>query len=503
MSQKEFKTFAEFLLQKNNFATVFPELDKSEQEITSETTSISDFPQPESAKKAPVALVLADLSDDVEKRQFPKLQSSIGKPHTSKGGKVKDYFIPHVGNDYKPHALHPKRIAFHATSAIIIKVVMFLFVVSFPVEAWLAPEELSAQSQQVVTLTNSFRKEAHLPELKVSQRLTQAAQLKVQDMLVAQYFAHLSPSNLGLANWLSMANYPYRVAGENLAMGFASAAEVFESWRKSPTHNANLIDPDFKEIGVAAVTGKYQDVDTTMMAQMFGTPTEKAAASASLTTKKLAGQVLTVAAKATEAKAPVQPVAQMPEQGVAVTAMATEQIEPQLTPEGAPKATIVTHEPEKGKLLIKVEAFVPRDTSRAQVSVAGRKLDLEMINPNSGMWTLNSLVYTNEFDSKQPTVPAVLSVWNKDGVRSDTDVNASNLKPNSQTVLQQYQMLRSEQPKFAASLFSVTSYYYLVLLVLAMISLVFMIAVEFNRQHPKLIASTAGLIGLLVVLILI
>jgi len=60
------------------------------------------------------------------------------------------------------------------------------------------------------------------------------------------------------------------VAGENLAMGFSGAEEVVNGWVKSQTHYANIIDPDFSETGVGLSSGLYENYDTTLVAQFFG-----------------------------------------------------------------------------------------------------------------------------------------------------------------------------------------------------------------------------------------
>jgi uncharacterized protein YkwD len=38
--------------------------------------------------------------------------------------------------------------------------------------------------------------------------------------------------------------------GENVAAGQATADEVFQSWKKSKMHNANMLRPGFKAIGI-------------------------------------------------------------------------------------------------------------------------------------------------------------------------------------------------------------------------------------------------------------
>jgi hypothetical protein len=43
-------------------------------------------------------------------------------------GNFRDWFVPHAGNNYHPHALHPKRVMFYAVSAVAMKVLVVLFV---------------------------------------------------------------------------------------------------------------------------------------------------------------------------------------------------------------------------------------------------------------------------------------------------------------------------------------------------------------------------------------
>jgi uncharacterized protein YkwD len=47
--------------------------------------------------------------------------------------------------------------------------------------------------------------------------------------------------------------YPARLAAENVGTGQLSIEEVFEGWRKSPDHDANLLLADAREMGIALV----------------------------------------------------------------------------------------------------------------------------------------------------------------------------------------------------------------------------------------------------------
>ncbi|MBU1203043.1 hypothetical protein KKH39_03340 [Patescibacteria group bacterium] len=188
-------------------------------------------------------------------------------------GTLRDLFLPTPCNNYRPNALHPRRLVFHAVSAVVIKALMVIFALSFPVQAWLSPDILTDQANKIIDLTNDIRLNLELKPLVKSELLTQAALNKSQDMLINEYFAHVGPDNQALRNWLYSVGYNFHVAGENLAMGFSGADQVVTAWTNSETHYANLIDPEFTDIGVGVVSGDYQGYDTTLIAQYFGTQT--------------------------------------------------------------------------------------------------------------------------------------------------------------------------------------------------------------------------------------
>ena len=170
-------------------------------------------------------------------------------------GRLKDLFIPHAGNNYHPHALHPKRLLFHAASVIAIKLVVVVFVLFYPLSAFLSPDLALAQAKKIIELTNNLRQAISLPALAENQQLAQAAWQKVEDMALNQYFAHVSPSGVSLRNWLEKIGYKYSMAGENLAVGFSKAEDVVAAWEKSPTHYDNIIDKNFKVLDIGCGTG--------------------------------------------------------------------------------------------------------------------------------------------------------------------------------------------------------------------------------------------------------
>jgi len=126
--------------------------------------------------------------------------------------------------------------------------------------------------EEIVSQTNAFREFLGLGDLKESSVLDQAASQKLQNMITNQYFAHTSPTGVSPWHWIEVNNYKYVYAGENLAIGFVTAKDTVDAWENSPSHRANLANPNFKEIGVAVAPAKIQNSDGFLVVQLFGTP---------------------------------------------------------------------------------------------------------------------------------------------------------------------------------------------------------------------------------------
>lgn len=135
------------------------------------------------------------------------------------------------------------------------------------------PPTILLDREKIFTETNQERARRGLPLLLSSNRLDWAAALKLQDMFVRQYFSHVSPLGEGPADWTKRAGYSYIAIGENLALGnFKSEAELVRAWMNSPGHRANILNPKFREIGIAAGKGKFKNETVWIAVQIFGKP---------------------------------------------------------------------------------------------------------------------------------------------------------------------------------------------------------------------------------------
>lgn len=124
---------------------------------------------------------------------------------------------------------------------------------------------------RIIEVTNAKRQSAGLGTLTYDARLAQAAAAKAQDMMSKGYWAHFGPNGESPWDFILGVNYQYEYAGENLAKNFMDSGAVVEAWMNSETHRANLLNGNYKDIGVAMLNGNLLGEETTLVVQMFGT----------------------------------------------------------------------------------------------------------------------------------------------------------------------------------------------------------------------------------------
>ena len=185
---------------------------------------------------------------------------------------LKKHFIPHSGNDHRPHFLHRDNMRQMAGVVLLFELILFILpVLNF--SGLINTLNLGAVLPGILsTLTNVEREKNNLSELVVSPVLTAAAQQKAEDMAAKSYFAHTSPEGLNPWYWFQKVGYGYSYAGENLAVNFIDSQDVTVAWMNSPTHKANIVGQYYKEVGTGMATGMYEGHETVFVAQLYGTP---------------------------------------------------------------------------------------------------------------------------------------------------------------------------------------------------------------------------------------
>ena len=182
---------------------------------------------------------------------------------------LKNYLLPHEGNDHKPHILREVSVivlvlvAVGAFALSTLQGVVLLRNIDFL--AAVLPDVL-------VDLTNEDRAENQLQLLTPDMTLQASAQLKANHMAENGYFAHVSPDGVSPWHWFIEAGYQFTHAGENLAVNFIDSEDVEQAWMDSPGHRANILSGNFTEIGIATAEGEYQGRRTVFVVQHFGSP---------------------------------------------------------------------------------------------------------------------------------------------------------------------------------------------------------------------------------------
>ncbi len=132
----------------------------------------------------------------------------------------------------------------------------------------------------MIALTNDERSQNSIGGLTENSLLDAAAQAKAADMAAKGYFAHVGPDGKEPWAWITGAGYDYQYAGENLAVRFTDSSDVVNAWMASPTHRANIVKPQYTEIGVGVAQGTFQGQPATYVVQYFGAPRASAVAAA-------------------------------------------------------------------------------------------------------------------------------------------------------------------------------------------------------------------------------
>lgn len=119
---------------------------------------------------------------------------------------------------------------------------------------------------------NAYRNRNGLSSLNTHPLLNQSAQNKVNYMCKTDIWGH--------GNWspfISNTGYKFSMAGENLAYGFTLESAMVTGWINSPTHNENLLRPNWIDQGFGVIQcPSFQGrTNVWIVANHFGEPMNK------------------------------------------------------------------------------------------------------------------------------------------------------------------------------------------------------------------------------------
>ena len=122
-----------------------------------------------------------------------------------------------------------------------------------------APTGSPSLEQGVLSRLNTVRASKGLRPLVLSNELGEAALAHSRSMLAGGFFAHESrdgsPFFVRVKRYYPAAGFHRWSAGENLlfSTGKLSDASVISAWLNSPPHRENMLAPNWREVGIAAL----------------------------------------------------------------------------------------------------------------------------------------------------------------------------------------------------------------------------------------------------------
>jgi len=134
----------------------------------------------------------------------------------------------------------------------------------------ITPDTAENLADQVLQLVNLARAEEALQPVVVNEKLQQVAEDYSCRMVEEGFFGHEDPvTGESAGERVINGKYLFHDMGENLAAGQSTAAEVMKAWMDSPSHRAVILDPRWKEVGIAVRGGGEY---STYWVQEFGDP---------------------------------------------------------------------------------------------------------------------------------------------------------------------------------------------------------------------------------------
>ncbi len=108
----------------------------------------------------------------------------------------------------------------------------------------------NAQINESLTLLNNYRKSRWKNALTLDNNLTVAACMRAQEMVDSGILVHARPDGRGPMTVLNDLSISAGCFGENLARGQETPTDVFNDWKGSTDHNANMLRTQYGKVGI-------------------------------------------------------------------------------------------------------------------------------------------------------------------------------------------------------------------------------------------------------------
>jgi uncharacterized protein YkwD len=103
-------------------------------------------------------------------------------------------------------------------------------------------------AEEVLRHVNEARAKNGLSALQLDATLSAAAEVRAKEVNIR--FSHTRPNGTSCFTVLREFGIAYNICGENIALGFNDARAVVNGWMNSSSHRANILNPNYKYLGV-------------------------------------------------------------------------------------------------------------------------------------------------------------------------------------------------------------------------------------------------------------
>lgn len=105
---------------------------------------------------------------------------------------------------------------------------------------------------EVLRLTNQMRAEGGLAPLTLNSKLTEQANVRAEEVAWAgaKAHGHIRPNTRSYKSIFTENGYNTGLIGENVGWYYSTPAAVCAAWKASQTHYENIMNPEFKSIGI-------------------------------------------------------------------------------------------------------------------------------------------------------------------------------------------------------------------------------------------------------------
>ena len=111
-----------------------------------------------------------------------------------------------------------------------------------------AAARVQVNAHALASIISAFRREHGLGPVTVDPELNRFAEAHARSMAAHNMMGH----DVGTSFSERRRSIRARIVVENVGAAYNNVAEAFASWRDSPSHRANMLDPDMTRIGIGA-----------------------------------------------------------------------------------------------------------------------------------------------------------------------------------------------------------------------------------------------------------